>query len=276
MGNKKKRRRQIYNPAKVSYRLYVFLIGGSILLMVFGFICLEGIFSDIIKNLSYGLLSSSIGALLIEFSNVRDKNRKSNQIYDLVYTDLKKRIAWYLFNWASEYSLFYYKDESGVEIEFKENLTWWEWHRLFIEKITVLKDIHLQETVLIDTLEDQIRNIKDVEEAIHKIEMQNSVLMFNGIADDTLNDVILCTGRYFNQARRSVECAYQKVMRHSKNENKKAQHIKEAIEEFSQGMDILQNNLKICISRWIDIAHYNDIKFRDNYLVFLDFEDLFL
>ena len=81
------------------------LIGGiSIFAMVAAVVqnnVTHDLISDIIKNLAFGCVASTLVALLIEIGNIKEKNEKSDSIYDSVYCDLKCQILWYVETWAS-------------------------------------------------------------------------------------------------------------------------------------------------------------------------------
>lgn len=58
---------------------------------------------DIIKNISFGCLASTIVAWLLEIFNVREKNQKIGQVYEMVYAELKYRILSYIQTWGEFY-----------------------------------------------------------------------------------------------------------------------------------------------------------------------------
>lgn len=80
------------------------LIGGiSLLIMIVAVIwntITGSIISDIVKNLGFGCVVSTLVALLIEIGNIKEKNEKANSVYDAVYIDLKCQIMWYVKTWA--------------------------------------------------------------------------------------------------------------------------------------------------------------------------------
>ena len=55
---------------------------------------------EVIKNLSYGCIASTFVAWIIDCANTRHLNKKANNIYDAVYSDLKFRIGSYIETWA--------------------------------------------------------------------------------------------------------------------------------------------------------------------------------
>ena len=105
------------------------LIGGiSIFAMVAAVVqnnVTHDLISDIIKNLAFGCVASTLVALLIEIGNIKEKNEKSDSIYDSVYCDLKCQILWYVETWASLCAVAY-KDNDY----YNERYTWTEWYTL--------------------------------------------------------------------------------------------------------------------------------------------------
>ena len=92
-------KRHINNPYKMNWKMYSLIGGISVLIMIIAVICNDitnSLISDIVKNLSLGCVASIIVALLIELGNIKEKNEKANSIYDVVYTDLKYQIMWYV------------------------------------------------------------------------------------------------------------------------------------------------------------------------------------
>ena len=89
----------IHNPYKVNWKMYGLIGVISILVMIFASFCcpnaqnVQSIIFDIIRNLSYGGVASVFIALLIEIGNVKEKNNKANNLYEMIYSDLKINIS---------------------------------------------------------------------------------------------------------------------------------------------------------------------------------------
>ena len=64
------------------------LIGGiSVFVMIVAAVqnnATNDLISDIVKNLAFGCVASTLVALLIEIGNIKEKNEKSDSIYDSV------------------------------------------------------------------------------------------------------------------------------------------------------------------------------------------------
>ena len=88
-------KRAIENPYNVSHKIYISLIViFAIILCTILFVPLgiNALVIDIIKNLSYGCIASTVVAWLIDCANIRSANKKANNTYDAVYFDFKFRI----------------------------------------------------------------------------------------------------------------------------------------------------------------------------------------
>ena len=97
----------------MNWKMYGLIGGISVLIMIIAVIwnaITDSLISDIVKNLSFGCVASTLVALLIEVGNIKEKNEKANSVYDAVYIDLKYQIMWYLETWARLCSVAY-KDE---------------------------------------------------------------------------------------------------------------------------------------------------------------------
>ena len=96
-------KRAIENPYNVSHKIYIILIAIFLLILctiLFAPLELNDIVVDIIKNLSYGCIASTVVAWLIDCANIRNANKKANNTYDAVYADLKFRIGAFIGVWA--------------------------------------------------------------------------------------------------------------------------------------------------------------------------------
>ena len=57
-------------------------------------------FADIIKNLSYGCIASTIIAWIIDIVHTKNLNKTANTIYDSIYGDLQFHIGVFVATWA--------------------------------------------------------------------------------------------------------------------------------------------------------------------------------
>ena len=73
-------KRHISSPYKLNLKMYGLIGGVSVIIMIIAVICDTGtgnLFLDVVKNLAFGCVASTIVALLIEIGNVKEKNEKS-------------------------------------------------------------------------------------------------------------------------------------------------------------------------------------------------------
>lgn len=119
-------KRHINNPYKINWKMYALIGGTSVLIMII---------SDIVKNLAFGCVASIIVALLIEIGNIKEKNNKTNSIYDVAYMDLKFQIRWYIETWACLCSAAF-----PDEVYRLEKHTWIEWYEITQKKFIECDD----------------------------------------------------------------------------------------------------------------------------------------
>ena len=96
-------KQQIKNPYKINYKLYLFLIIISNIIMYIGYTINFGNYqfvSEIIKNVGFGSFASTLVALIIEIGNVKEKNKKVNSLYRNTYIELQCSILRYIKVWS--------------------------------------------------------------------------------------------------------------------------------------------------------------------------------
>lgn len=74
-------KRHINNPHKMNWKMYGLIGGISVLIMIVAVICNDIAYSvilDVVKNLAFGCVASTLVALLIEVGNIKEKNEKAN------------------------------------------------------------------------------------------------------------------------------------------------------------------------------------------------------
>ena len=85
-------KKHILNPYKVNWKMYGLIGGISVLVMIFAVSWnndTNSSISDVIKNLAFGCVASTLVALLIEIGNTKEKNEKANSIYNAVFFELQ-------------------------------------------------------------------------------------------------------------------------------------------------------------------------------------------
>lgn len=217
------------------------LIGGiSVLIMIIAVICNDitnSLISDIVKNLSLGCVASIIVALLIELGNIKEKNEKANSIYDVVYTDLKYQIMWYVETWPRLCSVAF-KDKDYRQ----EKHTWIEWYEITKSKFADSDDIRQAE--LIKFFNEQLMvSIDGIEKALKQIENQQYILNINGIYDEDLRTILEDYSFEFYAAKLTLGRVYEK-------------------NDFWSSFDAIKQDLEKYIYNWVDIRYYNYCKFK--------------
>ena len=86
--------KQLKNPYKMNWQLYLLIMIGALCFMVVGLaLPKECVITEIIKNLAYGSVASTLVAIFIQIGNIKEKNLKANSVYEAVYSDLRYYIA---------------------------------------------------------------------------------------------------------------------------------------------------------------------------------------
>lgn len=217
------------------------LIGGiSVLIMIFAVIwndTTDSRISDIVKNLAFGCVASTIVALLIEVGNTKEKNEKANSVYDAVYIDLKCQIMWFMETWARLCSVAY-KDEDYR----KEKHTWIEWYEITKSKFEECDDSRQIE--LIHFFNDELlASIEGIEKALKQIDSQQYILNINGIYDENLGRILEDYRFEFYAAKLTLSRDYDK-------------------DDFWSSFDAIKQDLINYIYNWVDIRHFNYYRFK--------------
>lgn len=232
-------KRQINNPYKMNWKLYGLIGGISVVIMVIAVICNDiaySLFLDVVKNLAFGCVASTLVALLIEIGNIKEKNEKANSVYDAVYIDLKYQIMWYVETWARLCSVAY-NDENYRQ----EKHTWIEWYEIAKSKFTEC-EINRQEELMSFFNEQLMFSIEGIEKALRQIDRQQYILNINGIYDKTLKGILEDYSFEFYAAKLTLERDCNK-------------------DEFWSSFDAIKNDLVRYIYNWVDIRYYNYYRF---------------
>lgn len=216
------------------------LIGGiSVLVMIAAVIrnnISYSLISDIVKNLAFGCVASTIVASLIEVGNVKEKNEHSNSVYDSVYIDLQCKIFWYLETWA-RLCCIAYKDKDY----YKEKHTWMEWYEITKNKFAKC-DVSKQ-AELLQFFEGQLMcSVDGIERSLKQIYSQQYILDIHGLYDENLKKILLDYSFVFDVVKFTVT-------RNHTND------------DFWKRFDAIHQDLEKYISNWVDIRYYNYYSF---------------
>lgn len=237
---KQKLKRHINSPYKMNWKMYGLIGGISVLIMIIAVICNDNtgsLISDIVKNLAFGCVASTIVALLIEIGNIKEENDKATSVYDAVYMDLKFQISWYIETWARLCSVAF-KDEDYCQ----EKHTWIEWYEITKSKFAECDDNRQAE--LLQFFTDQLMySIERIEKALKQIDSQQYILNINGIYDEGLRKILEDYSFEFYAAKLILEREYDKA-------------------DFWKSFDAIKQDLIKYIYNWIDIRYYNYCRFK--------------
>lgn len=240
-------KRHIDNPYKVNWKMYGLIGGLATLIMIIAAICSDmtnNLFSDMVKNLAYGCVASTIVALLIEVGNIKEKNENANRIYDAVYIELKCQIILFVASW-SHLCRTAFKDEDYQQ----EKHTWIEWYEITKRKFEECNDKRKAE--LSSYFKDQLLlGVDGIERALKQIDNQQYLLTIYGLCDQKLRSII-------ENYRFEFEAVKYALKRNFDNNH------------FWSEFDAIKNDLINYIQDWVDIRYYNYYK-SNPYLFFDD------
>ena len=233
-------KRHINNPYKMNWKMYGLIGGISVLIMIIAVIWDDftgSLISDIVKNLAFGCVASTLVALLIEIGNIKEKNEKANSVYDAVYIDLKCQIMCFVETWACLCSVAY-KDEDYHQ----EKHTWIEWYEITKSKFKECDD-NRQAELMHFFNERLILRIDGIERALKQINNQQYILNINGIYDENLGKILADYSFEFYAAKSTLGRDCDK-------------------DDFWRSFDAIKQDLVNYINNWVDIRYYNYCKFK--------------
>lgn len=233
-------KKHIHNPYKVNWKMYGLIGGISIFAMVAAVVqnnVTHDLISDIIKNLAFGCVASTLVALLIEIGNIKEKNEKSDSIYDSVYCDLKCQILWYVETWASLCAVAY-KDNDY----YNERHTWTEWYTLTKNNFAKCDEPRQKQLMYFFTTQLMI-GVEGIEKALRQIDRQRYILSINEIYDDELEKILKDYRFEFDAAKMTLTTDPTK-------------------NDFWGAFDAITQDLSRYIYNWVDIRYYNYYKFK--------------
>ncbi len=227
------------------------LIGGlSAVIMVIAAICNpnnEILFFDILKNLGFGCVASTIVALLIEIGNVKEKNEKANNVYCAVYADLQHQIMWYIKTWARLCGVAFKNEDYD-----NQKHTWIEWYEI-TKKNFAECDASRQAELFAFFKDELLFSIDRIERTLKLIDQQQYILNISGIYDEELKNILNNYSFEFYAARLSLD---------ERNDS----------EYFWNSFDAIKDDLEKYIYNWVDIRYYNYCKLGTK--LFVDKEEI--
>ena len=243
----------INNPHRVGHKKYIVIVAVSFFALLISFIisCVNYkiiyILSDIIKNLSYGCIASTVVAWLIDCVNVKNLNKKADAIYDVVYGDLKYQISCFVGIWA-EFCAVTYKQKDY----YKEKNTWLDWFQITKRNFDELEE--RQEEIFGFYTQQLGYIVEKIRATIEKIVSQKYLLSINDLVSTQLEGII--SDFKFEFGVLNVDDLKEK-----------------GYKQFWTTMDIIVIDLEKYIKNWRDIKYYNYLEFKP-YKFFNDSDEL--
>lgn len=234
-------KRQICKPYKMNWKPYMIIALISLITMTVSVVWGQNdniyIFTDIIKNLSFGCFASILVAFLIEKANVKEKNENAGLMYDAIYSELMFNILFYLESWH-RLCVACFKDKNYN----KEKHTWYEWYEL-TKKEFFLLDKKDQLRLLSGIISKELLyNIENIEKAFNKIEYQQYFLYLNYLYNDDFKKIFEDLRFEFSEAKSTLEFTND-------------------IKYFWESFDAMKLDFINYIGKWADIRYYNYLKF---------------
>ena len=233
-------KRHINNPYKVNWMLYSLIGGISVLVMIVAVIWnnyIPDVISDVVKNLAFGCVASTIVALLIEIGNVKEKNEKANSIYDAVFRELQFRILDFVRVWSRLCSVAF-KDIDY----YQEKHTWLEWYEITKNNFFEC-DENRQDELMIFFNDQILYTLDNIDKTLKQIDEQQYILNINNVYDESLKNIFgdYTFGVY--GAKLTLEKDYNKY-------------------GFWKSFDAITKDFQMYIYNWIDIRYYNYCRFK--------------
>lgn len=232
-------KRVIQKPYKINYILYlgIIIVSLAVLFCMLKFTdLLPDLVADVITNLSYGCIASTIVALLIEIENIKTKNEKAYELYDLAFSDLKFSIYRYVQFWSRACALIDRKNDYSHETH-----SWMEWYNRTKNNISVLQGEKKKEHIAF--VKSNVRENADlIISSINRIESQRFVLKINDVYNTKLTKLL-----------RDLSIEFGTGMFFIKND------VDSGL--FWDQLDAVNKDMEKYINEWDDIKHLNNASF---------------
>lgn len=235
-------KRTIESPHKASHKTYIGLVTLFSISLIISYCiplgenrCLE-IIVDLVKNLSYGCIASTIVAWLIDCANIRNANEKANRIYDTIYGDLRFHIGSFIGIWAQLCSIGF-KDKEYDE----QKNTWDGWYQ--IVKLNYYKASPERQAELLSFFRNQLVEYTGaVNNSIERIQAQRYMLTMNDVMNKDMDRIL--SDFQFEFHALDLDLSRQ-----------------DPSDLFWEHMDAITNDLLRYIGNWSDIRYFNSLQF---------------
>lgn len=237
-------KRTITNPHKVNHKLYILLVFFS-LMTLFASLIIENTqdsnvvntFADIIKNLSYGCIASTIIAWIIDLVHTKNLNKTANTIYDSIYGDLQFHIGVFVATWAELCAAAFIEKNY-----YEEKNTWVTWYE--ITKCNYNKCEPDRQVSLLDFFYKQLSQAeKEVTKSLEYLQSQRYMLTMNNAMNEEIESIL-------SDFRFEFYALHLDLSR------------RDDPETFWMHMDAITKDLVKYIGNWSDIHYYNVLLFK--------------
>ena len=236
-------RRTIENPYRVNHKLYYRLICSFSFALLISFVIASNekekssALVEVLKNLSYGCIASTVVAWLIDIANMKRLNSSANQYYDAIYGELRFEIGAFIGVWA-ELCAVSFKDKDY----YQEKHTWDDWFQIVKENYQKCDDGKQEQ--LFSFYCKQLRDADNaVRKSIGRIRSQQHILTINGMMNSEIQQIITDFNFEFYALWIDLNELASRDM-------------------FWTHMEAITNDLHKYIENWSDIQYYNLLLFR--------------
>lgn len=235
-------KRTIENPYSVNHKTYIGLVALFFITLMISFIIPVGlnryidILADLVKNLSYGCIASTVVAWLIDCANIRNANKKANRIYDTVYGDLRYHIGAFIGIWAQLCTVAFKDKEYDQQKD-----TWESWYKTV--KLNYYKATPERQKELLSFFRGQLSEYaRSVNNSIERIQVQRYMLTMNDAMNKEMDRIL--SDFQFEFHALDLDLSRQ-----------------DPPDLFWAHMDAVTSDLLRYIDNWSDIRYYNLLKF---------------
>lgn len=241
-------KRTISNPYKVNHKLYIRLIFLFLITLFISFFIPTrennylATCADIIKNLSYGCIGSTVVAWLIECKDIKNANSKANKIYDAAYGDLKHYIGSFIALWA-ELCAAAFEEENYYE----HKDIWENWYKT--TKLNFYKSDDTRREKLLSFFRKQLSDYANsVNKSLEYVQSQRYMLTVNDVMNKDMERIL--SDFRFEFYALDIDLSRE-----------------ETPDQFWKNMDAITSDLINYINNWDDIRYFNSIKFKPHKFV---------
>lgn len=194
-------------------------------------------FADIIKNLSYGCIASTIIAWIIDIVHTKNLNKTANTIYDSIYGDLQFHIGAFVATWAELCAAAFIEKNY-----YEEKNTWVTWYE--ITKCNYNKCEPDRQVSLLDFFYKQLSQAeKEVTKSLEYLQSQRYMLTMNNAMNEEIESIL-------SDFRFEFYALHLDLTR------------RDDPETFWMHMDAITKDLVKYIENWSDIHYYNVLLFK--------------